>query len=492
MTRLICAIDQGTTGTTVLLLDEQLQVRARVNREFEQRFPQPGWVEHNPEAIWASVLETLATARQQAQAKPEDILAIGITNQRETTVVWERRSGEPIYPAIVWQDRRTRDRCEALKAQGLEPMISQRTGLLLDPYFSGTKLAWILDHVPGARQRAQRGELAFGTIDSFLLWRLTGGQVHKTDVSNASRTMLMNLQTGQWDQELLTLLDIPPQILPQIVGNAERYGQTLGVGPLADGTPLCGMAGDQQAALFGQACYAPGEAKCTYGTGAFLLMNTGAELVHSQHRMLTTAAWRLGDQMTYALEGSAFIAGALVQWLRDGLQIIRHASEIEALAQTVPDSGGVVLVPSLAGLGAPHWQADARGVLWGMTRGTTRAHVARAALEAIAAQNVDILSAMEQDLGQPLKVLKVDGGASANALLMQLQADLLQRPITRPQMTDTTALGAALLAGLGVGLFKDLDAIRQAWQADAHFEPAMDEATRERLLSLWREGLRRV
>lgn len=492
MTRFICAIDQGTTGTTVIILDETLKVRARVNREFEQIFPKPGWVEHNPEAIWASTLETIATARQQAQIKPEQIVAIGITNQRETTVVWDRKTGEPIYNAIVWQDRRTKDACDKLKALGLEQTITQKTGLLLDPYFSGTKLAWILDNVDGARARAERGELAFGTIDAFLLWRLSGGKAHKTDVSNASRTMLMDLATAQWDDELLEALRIPRAILPTIVSNAEHYAQIAQVAGLADGTPICGMAGDQQAALFGQTCFNPGEAKCTYGTGAFLLMNTGNKLVHSQHRMLTTAAWMLDGKMTYALEGSAFIAGAIVQWLRDGLQMIRSAAEIEQLAQSVPDNGGVVLVPSLAGLGAPHWNPDARGVIWGITRGTTRAHIARAALEAIALQNVDILRAMEQDLGQPLTALKVDGGASANDLLMQLQCDLLDRQLVRPTMTDTTALGSALLAGLACGIFKDLQDIRDTWQADASFSPKMDDPSRQALLSLWQQGLGRV
>lgn len=489
----ICAIDQGTTGTTVIIIDQDLRVHARVNKEFPQIFPKPGWVEHDPEAIWSSTLETIALAQQQANLLPEDICAVGITNQRETTVVWERASGTPIHNAIVWQDRRTRGRIQSMQDEGLSELISERTGLVLDPYFSGTKIEWILDHVEGARARAVAGELAVGTIDSFLLWRLTQGASHKSDVSNASRTMLMDLETAQWDEQLLRLLRVPREVLPEITGNSELLGEVRGIKGLKDGTPICGMAGDQQAALFGQTCFEKGDAKCTYGTGAFLLMNTGEVPVHSSHRMLTTAAWRLpGKPMTYALEGSAFIAGALVQWLRDGLGFFEHAAEIEQLAGQVTSSEGVVLVPSLAGLGAPHWNADARGVLWGMTRGTTRAHIARAALEAIALQNVDILSAMEADLGAPLKTLRVDGGASANSLLMQLQADLLDRRIERPAMTDTTALGSALLAGLHVGVFKTLDDIQHSWEAEATFEPDMHDSARKTLMSLWAQGLRRV
>jgi glycerol kinase len=490
--RLICSIDQGTTGTTVILLDPQLKIHARVNEEFPQIFPRPGWVEHDPEAIWRSTLSTIAAACQQAGCAPEDIVAVGITNQRETTVVWDRATGQPIHNAIVWQDRRTRGQIQQLVEEGHEPMVQKKTGLVLDPYFSGTKIAWILDAVPGARKRAEAGELAFGTIDTFLLWRLTGGQAHATDVSNASRTLLMDLHTGEWDDTLLKLLRVPRALLPQIRGNAEHYGEVRGVPGLKDGTPVCGIAGDQQAALFGQACFEPGEAKCTFGTGAFLLMNTGERVVPSAHRMLTTAAWKLDGKITYALEGSAFIAGALVQWLRDGLGFIESAAQIEELAGQVESSDGVVLVPALAGLGAPHWNPDARGVIWGLTRGTTRAHIARAALEAIALQNVDLLGAMEKDLGQPLKTLKVDGGASANALLMQLQADLLGCQIVRPQMTDTTALGSALFAGLAAGIFSSLDDIRDTWTADATFTPNMGAKARQEMLARWAEGLRRV
>ena len=489
---IICAIDQGTTGTTVILLDEQLNVVARVNKEFEQIYPKPSWVEHNPEAIWQSTLDTIAQATSDAKVSPDDIVCVGITNQRETTVVWDRKTGKPIYNAIVWQDRRTSGVIDQLRADGLESKVQNQTGLILDPYFSGTKIAWILDHVDGARDAAAKGELAFGTIDTFLLWRLTGGDVHKTDVSNASRTLLMDLHTGAWNDDLLGTFDVPAEVLPKIVSNAEVYGEVRNVPGLKDGTPICGMAGDQQAALFGQACFDPGAAKCTYGTGAFLLMNTGDTPVISKNRLLTTAGWQLDGKMTYALEGSAFIAGAMVQWLRDGLQFFDNAAEIESLAQTVESSDGVVAVPSLAGLGAPHWNANARGLIWGMTRGTTRAHIARAVLEGIALQNVDVLKAMEADLGRPLVELKVDGGASANGLLMQMQSDFLDTRIIRPAMTDTTALGAALFAGLGAGLFSSLDTVRETWKADATFEPSMDSARRTEHIQLWKEAINRV
>ncbi len=492
MPNIICAIDQGTTGTTVILLDESLRVLARENEEFEQIFPKPSWVEHDPEAIWRSTLSTLARAQKSANVQPSDIACVGITNQRETTVVWDRKTGKPIHNAIVWQDRRTTPQIRALVEAGHERDVHERTGLILDPYFAGTKIGWILDNVSGARERARRGELAFGTIDTFLTWRLTGGDTHVTDFSNASRTLLMSLADGAWDQDMLELFDVPREVLPAIVGNAEVYGKVRGVEGLADGTPISGMAGDQQSALFGQACFERGTAKCTYGTGAFLLMNIGSEPVISEHRMLTTAAWMLEGEKTYALEGSAFIAGAMVQWLRDGLQFFDSSPQIEALARTVESSDGVVAIPALAGLGAPHWNPDARGVLWGMTRGTTRAHIARAVLEGIALQNVDILRAMENDLGQPLKQLKVDGGASQNDLLMQMQADFLGTSIVRPEMVETTALGAALLAGLGAGIFTDLDDVRNSWRADAFFEPQMAEDERQEHLALWAEALKRV
>jgi glycerol kinase len=492
MPQFICAIDQGTTGTTVIIVDDELKIRSKVNQEFAQIYPRPSWVEHDPEAIWESTLATIAEATRQAQTSEGDIKAIGITNQRETTVIWDRQSGEPIHNAIVWQDRRTRGRIQQLVDDGNQEWVQKRTGLLLDPYFAGTKIEWILDHVDGARARAERGELAFGTIDSFLLWRLTGGRTHKTDASNASRTLLMNLDDLHWDDELLDLFNVPRSLLPDIASNSEVYGVTHGIDGLKDGTPICGMAGDQHAALFGQCCFEPGEAKCTYGTGAFLLMNTGKERVHSEFKLLSTMGWQIGDEVTYAMEGSAFIAGAMVQWLRDGLGIIDSAGDIEQLAGQVEDTGEVVAVPALSGLGAPHWKPSARGVIWGLTRGTTDAHIARAALEGIALQNVDILRAMENDSGDPLVDLKVDGGATSNDLLMQMQADFLGRKIVRPAVTETTALGAALLAGLSQGIFDGYDQIRSEWRVDREFEPHISSEDREKHLALWHEGLKRV
>ncbi len=492
MSEFIVAIDQGTTGTTVIVLDKELNVHGRVNQEFRQIYPQPGWVEHDAQEIWESTLDTLKLALIESGAKPQEIKAIGITNQRETTVVWDRKTGKPIHNAIVWQDRRTAERMNVLREAGHTQMVKEKTGLVLDPYFSGSKLEWILDHVEGAREKANKGELAFGTIDTFLLWRLTGGKSHKTDVSNASRTMLMDLKSGDWDDALLSMLNIPRSVLPEIAGNAEVFGRVEDIEGLLPGTPISGMAGDQQSALFGQACFAAGDAKCTYGTGAFLLMNTGSEIIYSDTGMLTTAAWKIGSTMTYALEGSAFIAGAAVQWLRDGLGLIESSPEVEALAASVKDSDGVVFVPALTGLGAPHWDPEARGVIWGLTRGSTKAHIARATLEGIAFQNAEILTAMQKDLGQKLGALKVDGGASANNLLMAFQADLLNCKIVRPAMLETTALGAALLAGLGAGLYTDLDDIRATWKAERTFQPDMDEATREGHLARWQEGLKRV
>ncbi|WP_239497539.1 glycerol kinase GlpK [Bradymonas sediminis] len=465
---------------------------ARITQDFEQIFPQPSWVEHDPEAIWKSTLVAIKGACRQAQITDEDISVIGITNQRETTVVWERDTGAPIYNAVVWQDRRTRDTIQSLADGGHEAWVQQRTGLLLDPYFSATKVKWILDHVDGARTRAGRGELAFGTIDSFLLWRLTDGKVHKTDASNASRTLLMNLDTLEWDPELLELFDVPRELLAEIVGNSELYGVTQGVDGLRDGIPICGMAGDQHAALFGQCCFKPGEAKCTLGTGAFLLMNTGSQRVHSEHRMLATLGWQINGEVTYALEGSAFIAGAMIQWLRDGLGIIDCAGNVEKLAMQVEDSGEIVVIPALAGLGAPHWKPGARGLIWGLTRGTTSAHIARAALEGIAMQNVDVLQAMEKDGTEKLVDLKVDGGAASNNLLMQMQADFLGRNIVRPAVTETTALGAALLAGLSHGTFKSLEQIRNNWRVERVFEPAIEASEREKFMERWKQGLQRT
>jgi glycerol kinase len=492
MKDIILAIDQGTTGTTVILLDRSLSILAKVNQEYPQHYPQPGWVEHDPEEIWESTLQTISEALSRASIDESRIAGIGITNQRETTVVWNRATGKPIHRAIVWQDRRTASVCEKLKKKKLEPKIKRKTGLVLDAYFSGTKIAWILDHVPGARARVAKGELAFGTIDTFLTWRLTGGKAHVTDVSNASRTLLMNLKTLKWDPELLKIFRVPASVLPEIRSSSEVYGTTSGVRGLPDGIPVAGMAGDQQAALFGQACFAAGEAKCTYGTGSFLLMNTGKKIVASRYGMLTTVAWKIGDQTTYALEGSAFIAGAAIQWLRDGLKMISKASDIEALAASVPDSGGVTFVPGFVGLGGPHWRQEARGAILGLTRGTTQAHIARACLEGIAFLQYDILSAMQKDLGKKLKVLKVDGGATVNNLLMQFQSDILGVKLVRPKMIETTALGAAFLAGLAVGLWKNLPEIASHWKEDKTFTPAMPKKEVAVHLKRWNEAVRKA
>jgi len=489
---LVMAIDQGTTGTTVVLLDQALEVRAKVNREFPQIYPQPGWVEHDPEQIWKSVEEAIAQALTQAGAQGRDLGAIGITNQRETTVLWERKSGRPVANAIVWQDRRTADRCAELKRAGREDDVRARTGLVLDPYFSGTKLEWLLANLPGARERAVRGELAFGTIDCFLTFRLTGGAAHVTDVSNASRTLLLGLRSLEWDPEMLTLLHAPREVLPQVRSSSEVYGTTRGVAGLPDGIPVAGMAGDQQAALFGQACFAPGEAKCTYGTGAFLLMNTGSQPVASARGLVSTVAWKVGGEVHYALEGSAFIAGAMVQWLRDGLGIIKSAADIEALARSVPDAGGVVAIPALAGLGAPHWRPEARGLITGLTRGTTRAHLARAVLEGIALQNYDILAAMQEDAGRQLRRLKVDGGAAQNDLLMQFQADILGVDILRPATIETTALGAAFLAGLATGVWKSTSEIEKSWREEKRFRPAMSLEEVRAHLDRWAAAVEKV
>jgi glycerol kinase len=503
---LLVAIDQGTTGTTVLLVDATRTVRGRGYREFAQIYPTPGEVEHDPEAIWASVLGALGDA--MTGVEPRRIAAIGITNQRETTLVWERAGGRPIANAIVWQDRRTAALCGAMKQAGLEPGVRERTGLVLDPYFSATKLRWLLDNVPGLRARAEAGALAFGTVDSFLIWRLTGGAVHATDVTNASRTLLFDLHERRFSAELCELFGVPPALLPEVHASAGQIGVTRGVPGLPDGIPIAGVAGDQQAALYGQDCTEPGDTKCTFGTGAFLLMNIGAEPRLSTRGLLTTVAWTLeapprdedvtavmgaggsNHATSYALEGSAFIAGALVQWLRDGLGLIATASEIEALARTVPDSGGVTIVPALTGLGAPHWRADARGLITGITRGTTRAHIARAALEAIALQNVDLVTAMQEDAALPIGSLRVDGGAAANDLLMQLQADLLGVQIFRPEMVESTALGAAKLAAVGIG-FPPPDAGRATARIRI-FTPAMPAATRTELRERWAMAVARA
>ena len=488
-TDLILAIDQGTTGTTCLLVDADLQVRARATREFPQHFPQPGWVEHDPGELWHSVLAVISEVMRTSGVDAARIAAIGITNQRETSLVWERRSGAAIHRALVWQDRRTAGVCEALKADGHEAKIRERTGLVLDPYFSATKLAWVLDHVPDARARAARGELAAGTIDTYLVWRLSGGAAHVTEPSNASRTLLWPLQGGGWDRELCELLRVPIEVLPEVRPCTARFAVTRDVPGLPDGVPIHGIAGDQQAALFGQACFAVGEAKCTYGTGAFVMLNTGDRPVPSQHGLLTTVGWQIGERTTYCLEGSAFMAGAIVQWLRDGLGFVSKASEIEELAHSVNDSGGVVLVPAHAGLGAPHWRPEARGLIRGLTRGTTRAHIARAALEGIALEVTDLLEAMASDLGAPLELLRVDGGAAANDLLMQIQCDLLGVRLARPTILESTALGATFLAGMGVGLWPDHDAVAAAWKTDRQFVPRGDREQLAALRENWKVAL---
>ena len=485
MPKYILSIDQGTTGSTVMVIDDQLKVLAKVNQEFPQIYPKPGWVEHDPEEIWGSVCGALGRALIQANIISEEITCIGITNQRETTLMWDRATGVPIHNAIVWQDRRTADRCRAMREDGLSHMFKERTGLVLDPYFSGTKIRWLLENVPGARQAAEAGELAFGTVDSYLIWRLTGGKKHVTDVSNASRTLLYNLHDLRWDPDLMSRLHVPEKVLPQVRGSSEVYGHTQGVPGVPDGIPVSGAAGDQQAALFGQACFEVGDAKCTYGTGAFLLMNTGSSPVTSDSGLLTTVAWWVGDEITYALEGSAFIAGAAVQWLRDGLKLIDSAPEVEQLAASVPDSGGVVFVPALVGLGAPHWRPEARGLIQGITRGTTDAHLARAVLDGIALSIHDLTRAMLKDTGRPLASFKVDGGATANNLLMQYQADILDQDIIRPVVTETTAMGAAMLAGLAVDVWSDPGAIKDAWKQERVFSPQMSADTRKEHLDRW-------
>lgn len=491
MARHLLSIDQGTTGSTVLLVGEDTRVLARAGVEFPQHFPQPGWVEHEPEEIWQSVQRAIKKAYEASDSKPEECVGIGITNQRETTVVWDRKTGRPIHRAIVWQDRRTAERCRELEAQGHLPLVRERSGLVLDAYFSGTKIAWILDHVEGARARAERGELAFGTIDSFLVWRLSGGQVHVTDASNASRTMLFDLHRMAWDDELCTIVGVPKAVLPEVRGCSEIYAKTRGVPGLPDGVPIAGMAGDQQSALFGQTCFDVGDAKCTYGTGAFLLVTTGARAVPSKNGCLTTVAWSLNGEATYALEGSSFIAGAAVQWLRDGLGLVQRSADIETLATTVASSEGVYFVPALSGLGAPYWDPDARGTITGLTRGTTAAHLARATLEGIAFSVADLARAMEADMGGRISRLRVDGGASENGLLMQFQSDVLDVAIDRPAMVDTTALGAAYLAGLAVGVFSDLTAVKKAHRVARSFTPEMSASDRETRLSGWHDAVGR-
>jgi glycerol kinase len=489
--RHVLAIDQGTTSTRSMVFDERGRSVALARREQAQHFPAPGWVEHDAEEIWQNALATAREALERAGLGPGGIAAIGITNQRETTVIWERATGRPIHRAIVWQDRRTADACLRLEAAGAHEFVRRRTGLLLDPYFSGTKIAWLLDHVPGARLRAERGELAFGTMDCFLLWRLTGGRVHATDVTNASRTLLFDIHRGEWDDELLRLLGVPRALLPEVRDSSGEFGQT-DAALLGTAIPVAGIAGDQHAALVGQACFQPGMAKSTYGTGCFLLLNTGTTPVDSQNRLLTTPAYRIGGRTTYAMEGSIFVAGAAIKWLRDGLGVIRDAAETEALARQVPDSHGVHLVPAFVGLGAPHWRPDVRGLLTGLTLDVKGAHLARAALESVAFQTQDLVAAMAADGTPRAASIRVDGGMSANAWFCQFLADLLDARVERPAEVETTALGAAFLAGLATGVWANLEAVAATWASAASFQPAMAPERREALLAGWKAALGRA
>ncbi|MEP6994222.1 MAG: glycerol kinase GlpK [Acidobacteriota bacterium] len=486
----VLALDQGTTSSRAILFDRGGSIAGMAQQELPQLFPRPGWVEHDPEEIWATQIAVAKDALLRAGATAHDLAAIGIANQRETTIVWDRETGRPVHHAIVWQDRRTAELCERLKADGLEEWIRERTGLVVDPYFSGTKIAWILEHVEGARERAEAGRLAFGTVDSWLVWKLTGGAAHVTDVSNASRTMLFDFRKRDWDDELLAALRVPRSLLPEVRGSSEVCGHARAA-LLGAEIPIAGIAGDQQAALFGQMCLTPGLAKNTYGTGCFLLQHTGGSPVPSRHRLLSTVAWEISGEIAYALEGSVFIGGAVVQWVRDGLGLIRESHDIEALAASVPDSGGVYFVPAFAGLGAPHWDPYARGTIVGITRGTTAAHLARAAVEAMAYQVSDVLSAIRQDSGIALHELRVDGGAAVNNPLLQFQADLLGVPVVRPEVIETTALGAAYLAGLAVGFWKSTGEIAGQWRVSRRFEPKMGRPEAERLLARWREAVGR-
>ena len=485
----VLAIDQGTTSTRAILFDRETRVVAVAQREHRQFYPQLGWVEHDPEEIWNN---TLGVAREAlAAADAGRVAAIGITNQRETVVVWDRATGEPIDRAIVWQDRRTAEACARLKAEGAEPLVRERTGLLLDPYFSATKIAWILDRVPGARDRAERGELACGTIDSFLLWRLTGGEVHATDATNAARTSLFDVHRQCWDAELCRLFQVPEALLPEVHDNSHVFGSTA-QGLFEAALPIAGMAGDQQAALFGQACFAPGMVKSTYGTGCFMLVNTGDQAVTSHHRLLTTPAYRLDSKTTYALEGSIFVAGAAIKWLRDGLGVIAHASDTDSMATRLPDSHGVIMVPAFVGLGAPHWDPDARGAIYGLTLDSTGAHLARAALEAVAYQSLDLIEAMRKDFPSGASAMRVDGGMAANDWLCQFLAGILQLPIERPENLETTALGAAFLAGLATGVWESRDELASTWRCAQRLDPAMDEERRSGLVGAWQRAVART
>jgi glycerol kinase len=488
MEQFILALDQGTTSSRAIIFDHSGNIKASAQKEFKQYFPQPGWVEHDPNEIWSTQAGVAAEAITRAGIRGDQIAGIGITNQRETTVVWDKDTGLPLCNAIVWQDRRTADFCDRLKKEGNDQMIKEKTGLIVDAYFSGTKIKWILDNVEGARNKAKAGKLAFGTIDTWLLWNFTGGKLHVTDVSNASRTMLFNIREMKWDEDLLGLLDIPASLLPEVRSCSEVYGHTSGQF-LSHRIPLAGIAGDQQAALFGQMCIQPGMVKNTYGTGCFMMMNTGEKMIPSHNNLLSTIGWKIKDKITYALEGSIFIGGAVVQWLRDGLGIIRSSEEVEQLAKKVKDSDGVYIVPAFAGLGAPHWNQHALGTLVGITRGTTAAHIARAALDSIAYQTLDVLKAMEADSGLQIKELRVDGGATVDNLLMQFQADLLQTDVVRPYITETTALGAAYLAGLATGYWDDMAAIGKQWQQERRFSPEMSSAVTKALLQGWQRAV---
>ena len=491
MEKYILALDQGTSSSRAIVFDEHGQTKAVSQKEFTQIFPKPGWVEHNPMEIWSSQASVIAEAITSIDINGLNIAAIGITNQRETTIVWDAETGEPVYNAIVWQDRRTSEFCDGLKRDGRTDLIRSKTGLIIDAYFSATKILWILENVPGARQKADEGKLRFGTVDTWLIWMLTRGEVHVTDVSNASRTMLFNIHTLEWDKELLQLFDIPESMMPQVKSSSEVYGYTKTT-LFAHEVPIAGIAGDQQAALFGQMCTEPGSVKNTYGTGCFMLMNSGERPIMSSNNLLTTIAWKIGDKVNYALEGSIFVAGSVVQWLRDGLGIIKSSSEIEALACSVEDNGGVYFVPALTGLGAPHWDQYAKGCIYGLSRGTTAAHIARAALEGIAFQTMDIVNAMQKDAGVTLKELKVDGGASRNNLLMQFQADILGTSVIRPTVTETTALGAAYLAGLAVGYWESIDHIKSQWGIDTVFRPLATSERVEELKAGWTDAINRA
>ena len=487
--KFILALDQGTSSSRAIVFDHDGRIRSVAQQEFTQHFPQPGWVEHDPMEIWASEAAVIAEAISKIGINGLDIAGIGITNQRETTIVWDAETGTPVYNAIVWQDRRTSAYCDKLKADGLTQKIREKTGLIIDAYFSGTKIKWILDNVPGAREKAEKGLLRFGTVDSWLVWQLTRGEVHVTDVTNASRTMAFNINTLEWDQELLDLLGIPRSMMPRVASSSEVYGHTKTT-LFAHEVPIAGIAGDQQAALFGQMCTAPGSVKNTYGTGCFLLMNTGSKPILSKNNLLTTIAWKIGDTVNYALEGSIFVGGSVVQWLRDGLGIIRSSADVEALAASVPDNGGVYFVPALTGMGAPYWDQYAHGVICGITRGTTAAHIARAALEGIAFQTMDIVNAMERDAGVKLSELKVDGGASRNNLMMQFQADVLDTAVIRPEVTETTAMGACYLAGLAVGYWSSLDEVKRQWKAERTFKPSGASVTAAR--EGWKDAIKRT